>query len=115
MLLAGLLLESFNVTQPSIDTDVKHKSYPTKKFLKLVEACKASEFKEGIESKVLTEKFSKAARLTQKELKESSAAADSSDLKIHLNFFHSCFDFVAGDITSNPLLLEKNVNKILSL
>jgi hypothetical protein len=63
----------------------------------------------------LTKKFQKAAALTQKELKESAASADSSDLKIHLNFFHSCFDFLAGDnLASNPEQLDKNVNKILS-
>jgi hypothetical protein len=64
-------------------------------------------------TQTLAKKFQRAAQLTQKELKESSQAADSSDLKIHLNFFHQALDFLSGDIASNPGLLENNVDNIL--
>jgi hypothetical protein len=109
----GVLKETLGVGDAEYDGDVKRTDYQCKKFMVFLESCKGAEFKAGIDSQTLADKFKKAAELTQKELKESSAAADSSDLKIHLNFFHQSLDFVQGDIASNPALLEQNVDTFL--
>jgi len=97
-----------------VDVEENHASYETRKFKALVSAAKEGKIKADVADVMLVNKFQKAVTLSQKELKESSTAADSSDLKIHLNFFHNCLDFVKGDILCNPSLLEANIDQILS-
>jgi len=109
-----LLRETFDLdsTPPAQpDIDQSDPNYELQKYLKLIEACVKASFRSPVPS---GEKFAnsiqKAAKLTQKELRESAISSDSSDLKIHLFFFAKALDVVDGDIVSHHELLYSNID-----
>jgi len=86
-------------------------SYEQQRYIRLLETCERAPFRVPVPS---ADKFAlaiqKASKATQKELRESAVASDSSDLKIHLFFFAKALDVVDGDIVSHHELLYSNVD-----
>jgi len=109
-----LLRDTFDVDsvkpgQPEVDSS--DPNYEQQRFMKLLEACENAPFRSPVSS---PDKFAtavqKASKATQKELRESAIASDSSDLKIHLFFFAKALDVVDGDIVGHPELLYSNID-----
>jgi len=80
-----LLRETFDIDScPPAQPDVEQSdpNYEQQRYLRLIEACVKAPFRSPVPS---GEKFAtaiqKAAKLTQKELRESAISSDSSDLK----------------------------------
>jgi len=110
------LRETFDVDsvkpgQPEVDSS--DPNYEQQKFMKLLEACEKAPFRSPVPS---PDKFAtavqKASKATQKELRESAIASDSSDLKIHLFFFAKALDVVDGDIVGHPELFYSNIDDL---
>jgi len=109
-----LLRETFDIdSSPPAQPDVEQSdpNYEQQRYLRLIEACVKAPFRSPVPS---GEKFAtaiqKAAKLTQKELRESAISSDSSDLKIHLFFFAKALDVIDGDIISHHELLFSNID-----
>jgi hypothetical protein len=93
--------------------DAKHISYEQQRYIAMLDACETAEFRAGLSVKDIADRFQKAAKATQEELAKSAAASDSSDLKIELNFFGACLDFMKGDVGNNPELIFEQVDKMV--
>jgi len=95
------------------DVPADHMSYAQNKFMKLLEAAERAEWRDNsISAQDLADRIQEAAKLTQKTLRDSAIASDSSDLKIHLFFFAKCLDVVDGDIASHHELLYTNIDDL---
>jgi hypothetical protein len=95
------------------DVPADHMDYAQNKFLKLLEAAERAEWRNAsISAQELTDKIQEAAKLTQKTLRDSAIASNSSDLKIHLFFFAKCLDVVDGDVAAHHDLLYTNIDDL---
>jgi hypothetical protein len=87
-------------------------SFQTKSTLLLIQACQDAPYTEGLTDAQIVSKFQKCFSSMQEDMLSSAKQSASSDLKIHLQFFSKCFDFLKGDI-QNPDVLEQNIDKII--
>jgi len=92
--------------------DEHHMNYKQDQALNLIQAVKVATWKFGLVSrKDMVQAAQKAAKRTQEQLKASCDACDSSDLKIHMQFFSAALDFLAGDISKDSVLYD-NIDRI---
>jgi len=95
------------------DVPADHMSFAQNKFMKLIEAPEKADWRDpGISGQELTDRIQEAAKLTQKTLRDSAIASNSSDLKIHLFFFAKCLDVIDGEIASHHELLYSNIEDL---
>jgi len=95
------------------DVPADHISYAQNKFMKLLEAAERADWRDpSISGQELTDRIQEATKATQKILRDSAIASNSSDLKIHLFFFAKCLDVVDGDIASHHELLYSNIDDL---
>jgi len=109
-----LLRETFDldaVRPADPDVEPSDPNYEQQRYIRLLESCEKAPFRLPVPS---ADKFAtaiqKASKATQKELRESAVASDSSDLKVHLFFFAKALDVVDGDIISHHELLYANID-----
>jgi len=97
--------------KPEVPSD--HISFAQNKFIKLLEAAEKADWRDpSISAQELTDRIQEAAKATQKVLRDSAIASDSSDLKIHLFFFAKCLEVVDGDIAAHHELLYSNIDDL---
>jgi len=97
--------------QPS-SLDEHHMNFKQDKALNFIQAVKVASWKNVVVSrKDMVQQAQTAAKRTQEQLKASCDACDSSDLKIHMQFFSAALDFLAGDITKDSVLYD-NIDRI---
>jgi hypothetical protein len=95
------------------DVPADHMSFAQNKFIKLLEAAEKAEWRDpSISAQELTDRIQEAAKQTQKTLRDSAIASNSSDLKIHLFFFAKCLDVVDGEIATHFELLYSNIDDL---
>jgi len=107
-----VLRDSFDlesVKPAEVELDRGDPSYEQQRFVRLVEACEKAPFRNLPRDRFI-QSIQKATKETQKELRDSAVASQSSDLKIHLFFFAKALDVIAGDLLSNPDLLYSNID-----
>jgi hypothetical protein len=111
----GVFRELFDVSdEKKAMVDAHHISYDQQRFVALLDACEKASFKDPLPSnKDIADRFQKAAKATQEELAKSATASDSSDLKIELNFFANCLDFLKGDIATNTDIIFEQIDKLV--
>ena len=76
------------------DIDPNDKLYNVKKFLHLIKLCDDGRVKDDIENTDLASKISSAAITMASNMRNNAKASESSDLKIHLQFFASCLEIL---------------------
>jgi len=95
------------------DVPADHASFAQNRFIKLLDAAERADWRDpSISAQDLTDRIQEAIKLTQKTLRDSAIASNSSDLKIHLFFFAKCLDVVDGDIASHHELLYSNIEDL---
>jgi len=101
-------LDAVRPAEPELDrSDI---NYEQQRLVRILEACEKAPFRSGTTRDRLVAAVQKAAKDTQKELRDSAIQSQSSDLKIHLLFFAKAFDIVSGDIANHPELLYSNID-----
>jgi len=103
-------LDSVKPVEPELErSDL---NYEQQRFFRILEACDKAPWRSGVTRDKLVLAVQKAAKETQKELRDSAIQSQSSDLKIHLLFFAKALDVVNGDIANHPDLLYSNIDDI---
>jgi len=103
-------LDAVKPVEPELDrSDI---NYEQQRFFRILEACEKAPYRSGTTRDKLVAAVQKAAKDTQKELRDSAIQSQSSDLKIHLLFFAKALDVVNGDIANHPELLYSNIDDI---
>jgi len=108
-----VLRESFDldtVKPADPELDRADPSYEQQRFFRVLEACEKASFRPGVTRDKFVQAVQRATKETQKELRDSAIASQSSDLKIHLLFFAKALEVCGGDLVSNPDLLYSNID-----
>ena len=90
----------------AIKAQAANQKDPAERFHALVSTAATAEWKE-LDADVterLAASVQEASKQMQAEMKKSADVADSSDLKLHLIFFSSCFDLFKGPIDIGEFL-----------
>jgi len=101
-------LDAIKPVEPELDR--ADPSYEQQRFFRVLEACEKAPFRPGVTRDKFVQAIQRATKETQKELRDSALASQSSDLKIHLLFFAKALDVCGGDLLSNPELLYSNID-----
>jgi len=101
-------LDTVKPAEPELDRG--DPSYEQQRFFRILEACEKAPFRPGVTRDKFVQSIQRATKETQKELRDSAIASQSSDLKIHLLFFAKALEVFGGDILSNPELLYTNID-----